>query len=109
MIRTTANIIRICFYGMVILVGVTFAVSNRGQVDLTFYPVPYILSVPLFLFTILIFVAGLFVGWSIARFNAGGYKRAHKQANKRVAALENELGTLRTERLMTPAVALPQK
>jgi uncharacterized integral membrane protein len=109
MIRATAKIIKICFYATVVLVGVTFAISNRGTISLQFYPVPYETTMPLFLFTVLIFIAGLFVGWSIARMKTGTHKRAHKQAKKRVAALENELGILRTERLATPAMALPRK
>ena len=109
MIRTTAKIVKVCFYGLVILAGVTFAVSNRGTVDLKFYPLPYEVSLPLFLFTILVFALGIALGWIVAHFNLFGYRRAHKQATKRVAALENELGTLRSEQLIRPVTALPQK
>jgi uncharacterized integral membrane protein len=109
MLRTTATIIKLCFYGAIILLGVTFAVSNRGKIDLTFYPVPYVLTTPLFLFTIAVFAVGVFIGWSLARLKTGAHKRAHKQTARRVAALENELGSMRAERLIKPAVALPQK
>ncbi len=103
MIRATAKIIRVCFYSAIILMGVTFAVSNRGSIDLTFYPIPYVLTMPLFLFAILLFSLGIGLGWIIARFGIIGHRRAHKQATKRVVALENELGALRTERLVQPA------
>jgi hypothetical protein len=108
-IRTTTRILKICFYGLIILIGVTFAVSNRGKVDLTFYPMPYALTLPLFLFTIFVFSLGLGLGWLLARLKAGSSRRAHKEASKRVAALENELSTLRTEQMIRPAMALPQK
>jgi uncharacterized integral membrane protein len=109
MLRTTAKIIKICFYGAVILAGVTFAVSNRGKVDLTFYPLPYVLSMPLFLFSILIFSAGIFCGWFLSGIKSLGRRSEHKKAAKRVAALENELGTLRSEQAIQPAVALPRR
>ena len=106
MLRTTTRILRVLFYAAVILLGVTFAVSNRGKVDLTFYPFPYIVSLPLFLFTIAVFAVGLFIGWMLAGIRSGHYRRAEKKANKRVVALENELGTLRTEPVMRSAPSL---
>lgn len=107
--NTLAKIIKILVYGAVILAGVTFAVSNRGIVELTFYPVPYVISMPLFLFFILTFAIGAALGWGIARLKVGGYRRAHRQAVERIEALENELGTLRTRQTVRPATALPQQ
>ncbi len=110
MLRAMAKIIKICFYGAIIISGVAFCVSNHEMVDLTFYPVPYLLAMPLYLLAIIIFTLGIFMGWSVARFNAGSQRRALKQAGKRIEALENELGAVRTERLIKPgATALPPK
>ena|SRR5579872_3316031 len=114
MIRTTGKIIKLTFYALVVLAGVTFAVSNRGRVELTFFPLPYILSMPLFMFTILVFALGLTMGWIISRFHVLGHWRAHKHAARRVAALENELGAVRAERsiihpIHPAAAALPPK
>jgi uncharacterized integral membrane protein len=109
MFRTAAKIIKACFYSAIILIGVTFAVSNRGKVDLTFYPLPYVLSLPLFLFTILIFLLGAVCGWMHAGLKASMHRRAHKKTARRVEALENELGALRSEQITSPAMALPRK
>lgn len=109
MIRATAKILKVCFYGAVILAGVTFAISNRGKVDLTFYPVPFAITMPLFLFTILVFSLGVLWGWLIGKFNSVGHKWAHKKAARRVATLEGELDALRSEQIISPARALPQK
>jgi len=109
MLRTTTKILKVCIYGAIILAGVTFAVSNRGMVELTFYPLPYVVSMPLFLFFILTFAIGATLGWSIGRVKVGSYRRAHKQAIQRIEALENELGTMRTNQTVRSAVALPQR
>ncbi len=109
MIRTTAKIIKVCFYAAIILAGVVFAISNRGKVDLTFYPIPFAISMPLFLFTIMSFSIGVIWGWLIGGFKAGRFRRAHKKASKRVEALENELGAMRSEQIVSPTAALPQK
>ncbi len=110
MFHTFAKIVRICFYAAVILFGVTFAMSNRAITDLTFYPFPYIISVPLYLFTILLFTTGLFTGWAFGRLAGRRYKRGQKQAQKRIGALENELGILRMEKTIQPvAAALPHR
>jgi uncharacterized membrane protein YciS (DUF1049 family) len=111
MLRTIGKIIKLTFYALVILAGVTFAVSNRGKVDLTFFPLPYVLSMQLWLFTVIIFTLGLAMGWFISRFHVLGHWRAHKQAAKRVVALENELGAMHAERsiIHPAAAALPPK
>lgn len=101
------KILTFFFYAIIIFIGVTFAVSNRGRVDLTFFPVPYIASVPVFLFAIVVFALGCFLGWGIAHM--GTFKRhlQHRETNKRMAALENELTALRSEQMLRkPASSL---
>lgn len=110
MFSLIAKTVKFTLYALIVFIGVVFAVSNRNPVDLTFYPLPYILSMPLFLFAIIILVLGLLIGWYIARIGFMGQKRTHKATAKRVAALENEINTLRTEQLIRPAnKALPQQ
>lgn len=110
MIRTTVKILKICFYSAVVLIGVTFAVSNRGKVDLTFYPLPYVLSLPMFLFAILVFSIGVVFGWLLAGLKGSMHRRAHRKVSKRVEALENEITAMRVDQIAPPtAVALPRK
>lgn len=97
------KILSFCFYAILIILGVTFAVSNRSRIDLNFFP--FVLSVPLFLFAIVVFALGSLLGWSIARVGHFGKHRAHKEANKRIAALENELAAHRSEQLLRKPTA----
>jgi uncharacterized integral membrane protein len=92
----------VIFYGLIILIGVTFAVCNRERIDLTLYPLPYIFSLPIYLFTIVIFMLGLLLGWMIARVATLKGSFRSKENSKRMHALENELTALRTEQMMKP-------
>jgi len=98
-IRTTAKILGYTTYAAVILLGVTFAVSNRARVDLTFFPLPYTLSMPVFLLAILLFAAGAFTGWFLAHLGVSKERRQSRQTAKRATALENEIAALRSEKL----------
>jgi len=106
-LRALAKFFKTAFYSLLILLGVIFAVGNRGRIDLTFFPLPYTLSMPLFLFAFIVFAAGALLGWMITHVGTVQYRRGHKQSTKRVAALENELGAVRSEQMMqqaTPAL-----
>ena len=109
MLTRLTKLIKLCFYVLLILIGVTFAVGNRTRISLTFFPLPYTLELPLFLFSFVVFTAGVLLGWMIARVGGFRKNRAHKEASKRVSALENELGAIRTEQLSQPADALHLK
>jgi len=94
-------------YFTLIVLGVIFAVSNRSRVSLTFFPLPFNVEMPLFLFAIVVLTLGIWLGWMIAHWGGFRYRRARKNADKRVAALENELGGLRARPLVKPASLPP--
>jgi uncharacterized integral membrane protein len=98
--------LKLCFYVLLVLIGVTFAVSNRTRIDLTFYPLPYSFSVPLFLFAVIVFILGMVVGGGFAHLAAYRRNKGNRHASKRVTALEDEVTALRSEKLIRPA-ALP--
>lgn len=100
MLKTTFKIFRVLFYALLVLVGVTFAVSNRAHVDLTFYPFPYSLSVPMYIVAVILFTAGAFAAWAIIRVSTFKERMLHKRTIKRMQALENEISALRSEQLM---------
>jgi uncharacterized membrane protein YciS (DUF1049 family) len=100
MFQTVKKVFKLCIYAIVILLGVTFAVGNRARVDVSFFPLPYAASVPLFLFAIIIFALGILLGWLIARYGSLKSHLSHKKANNRIAALENELAALRSQQLI---------
>lgn len=100
MFKTTFKIIRYTLYALLVLTGVTFAVSNRAPVDLTFYPLPYALSVPMYLVAVSLFAAGALTVWFITRVGLFSERRLHKKTTKRMQALENEIAALRSEQLL---------
>lgn len=73
------------------LVLISFAVSNRQEVVLRLWPLPFELQMPLFLAVlgalVLGFVAGGFVAWNADR----PYRRTAKLQTKRVEHLDREL------------------
>lgn len=100
MIRTTFKFLRFSFYALLVLLGVTFAVSNRTTVELTFFPLPYSLSVPMFIVAIVLFSAGVATAWAIMRVSAMRERSLHRKTIKRMQALENEIAALRSEQLL---------
>lgn len=108
MLNTLAKLIKFCFITILVLAGVTLAVQNRGSIDLSFYPLPYAITMPLFLFAIIMLVTGVLLGWVVTHYKTFHIRRAHKNAGKRVAALENELTAIRSEQLIKPT-SLPTR
>ncbi len=100
MLRALVKILRFTFYALLIIIGITFAVSNRAKITLTLFPLPYELSLPTFLFAILIFVLGIILGWSLSHVKFFKHSLIHRKTNARVAAVENELAALRSEQLL---------
>lgn len=92
--------LKFCLYAILIILGIVFSVENHTEINLTFFPLPYALSIPIFLFAIVVFLTGAFLGWSVARLKGIKYIRHGKAASKRVHALENELSAIRSEKLI---------
>lgn len=102
MLRSIAKLLRITISAVLIVAGVTFAVSNRTPVELTFFPLPYSLSVPMFVVAIVLFSAGALTAWLICRISGMKERMLHRKTTKRMLALENEIAALRSEKLVTP-------
>ena len=110
MIKTAYKIVRFLLFALLVIIGVTFAVSNRMLVDLTFFPFPYSLSVPMYIIAITLFAVGALVAWVVIRFATFKERLLHKRTVKRMQALENEISALRSEQLLRQqqAPAAPQ-
>ncbi|MGC2411489.1 MAG: lipopolysaccharide assembly protein LapA domain-containing protein [Stellaceae bacterium] len=89
------------FYGIVVALVATvlalFAASNRANVTLALWPLPFVLELPLYLATL----AGLLIGFIVgvlAAWIAGRQRRreARRRAN-RIAALERELAATQAQ------------
>ena len=92
------RIAKIFLYGLLVLIGVVFSVSNRARSELTLFPLPYAVTVPIFLFAIAVLLLGLLLGWALARLKIARTVRHDKATAARVVALENELKALRSEK-----------
>ena len=105
MFTAILKFIRIVFYALLILVGVTIAVGNHSEVKLTLFPFPYEIVMPVFIFAMVFFILGLLLGWLLTRIKTLKIARNHKTQTQRVGALENELIAMRSEQrnnLSTP-------
>ena len=108
MLRTLFTLLKFAFYALLVVIGVTFAVQNRSKVDVSLFPLPYVFEAPLFLIAIFTFALGSLLGWSIAHRGGREHRRGHREAGKRVAALENELSARRSEQVHKPAILPPK-
>ena len=78
-----------------IIVAVLFALSNRGMVDLTLWPLPYVLGLPVFLLAMLPFVFGFLAGGFVVWAAAADTRRRARQAERAVVVQQRELEELR--------------
>jgi uncharacterized integral membrane protein len=98
-LRTSVKILRLSFYSLLVIAGVVFAASNHARVDLTFWPLPYSLSVPMFMVAIVLFAMGALTAWVILRYATFKERLQHRKTTKRMQALENEIAALRSEQM----------
>ena len=87
-----------------ILVGALIAVSNRQPVQLTLWPLPHVLVLPLYLLIVTLLLAGvlagLAMGWWVARHHrrragAGGWEAARldrENTRLRESIMANQTG-----------------
>jgi putative membrane protein len=76
---------------------VPFAVSNREPVSLGFWPLPFLVDLPLYLLVLLLLLAG-FVTGAAAGWLAGRHTRRElRRRRRRVEALERDLVAARLQ------------
>jgi putative membrane protein len=82
------------FVVLLVAIGLAvFAVSNRGMVDVTFWPLPFELAAPLYLVTLVLLLAGYLAGEIFAGLRSLRLKREIGRQAKRIASLEAALAT----------------
>jgi uncharacterized integral membrane protein len=79
------------------LLFIVFAVANRDVLELSFFPIPYAVEMPKFLFALLCFSLGLLVGATALTMRSAGQKHQLRRELRRAKAMENELKALRME------------
>jgi len=87
------------------LILIVFSVSNRDGVVVSFSPLPYEMSIPLFLLVFVVFALGVLVGGLLGWMGGHGARRRARERKHRIAELENALR--QTEQKQAPAPAAP--
>ena len=94
------------FLGAIVLI--LFSVSNRETVSLAFWPLPFLVDLPLYLLSFLSLLIGFLIG-GCAAWIAGGRDRTElRRRRRRIEALERELAVTQPqlEDRATPVAAL---
>jgi uncharacterized integral membrane protein len=76
---------------LIAIVLILFAVSNRETVSVGFWPLPFLVDVPLYLVCFLSVVIGALIGVAIAWMAGHGKRRELRARHRRIEALEREL------------------
>jgi len=70
---------------------ILFAVSNRETASVGFWPLPFLVDVPLYLLCFLSLVIGALIGVATAWIAGHGKRRELRSRRRRIEALEREL------------------
>jgi uncharacterized integral membrane protein len=73
------------------LILILFAVSNRTDVTLYFWPLPVALNAPLWLVVLVALLIGFLIGELIAWINGHHWRRQARQKSRRIEELERQL------------------
>lgn len=90
-----------------ILVGVLIAVSNPQPVQLTLWPLPHVVVLPVYLLVILLLMLGVLTGLSIGWWAGRHHRRRARTAGGEAARLERELVRLRTVQAVQQTAPAP--
>jgi uncharacterized integral membrane protein len=85
------------------VIFVVFAISNRQQVEITFWPLPVVIETRLFLVVLLGMVAGFLIGELVAWIGGRRWRREARDKARRIDALERELAA--TQALLKSSAA----
>ena len=88
-----------------ILVGVLIAVSNPQPVQLTLWPLPHVLVMPLYLLVVALLLLGVLAGLGMGWWAARHHRRRARDAGSEAARLERELARLRASQPAAPSPA----
>ena len=74
--------------------AVDFAISNRGLVELTLWPLPGSVTVPIFILAFGVFTVSFFAGGFVAWVGAGKTRGRARVAERKVREEEREIADL---------------
>jgi len=97
---------KILFWLCVLVVAAAlalFAISNQAAVALGFWPMPYVIEVPVYVAVLAALLMGFLLGEFAAWLAARRWRREARRRGRRIASLEAEL--LATQAHLTPPSA----
>jgi len=90
--------------GVVALILILFAVSNRESVSVGLWPLPDLVQMPLYLVVLGTLLVGFFFGQLVTWIGGWRWRREARRSRDRIATLEQELAAARAPR--TPGLAV---
>jgi len=90
-----------------ILIAISFAVSNREAVDLTLWPLPFSVSMPLVLFGFIMILIGFLAGGCASWFAGQNKRKQARDTRKKASELDKKVQSLETE-LAAEKKAMPE-
>jgi uncharacterized integral membrane protein len=91
---------RFVFWLLILVISVLlalFAVSNRTPANFAFWPLPFVVELPLYLATLAALLIG-FVAGALAAWLAGGSgRREARRRRRRLAVIESELAATQAQ------------
>jgi lipopolysaccharide assembly protein A len=76
---------------------IPFALSNRQPVSLGFWPLPFLVDLPLYLLVLSLLLAGFVIGAAATWIAGRRIRRDLRRRRRRVEALERELRVVRSQ------------
>jgi uncharacterized integral membrane protein len=95
-----------------VLVGALIAVSNSQPVELTLWPLPQVLVLPLYLLIVALLLAGVLAGLGLGWWAARHHRRRARERGSEAARLDREVTRLRESVAANqggPATGRPQQ
>jgi uncharacterized integral membrane protein len=90
-----------------VLLLIPFAVSNRAPVSLGFWPLPFLVALPLYLLVLSLLLVGFIIGATAAWLACRRARRESRRRRRRVEALERELVAARSQSADQAGKGLP--
>jgi uncharacterized integral membrane protein len=88
-----------------VLLGVLIAVSNTQLVQLTLWPLPHVVLMPVYLLVVGLLLLGVLVGLGMGWWAARHHRRRAREAGGEAARLDRELQRLRQAATVPPPPA----
>ena len=106
MFSSLFRLIRLAVFILLLLVVVLFTISNRGDLTLSLYPLPFEISLPTYLFFLLTLASGYLLGMLSNGISTIRHKNTAKKSRIKADALSQEVASLRSQQQTSSAIKI---